>query len=73
MRVVTYLGRGTDNCEDFTDWSMYELRERTDLVQEFDRLADAIVAEAVWIAKNYDVHEEYYTVEKTRPVLVPVT
>jgi len=72
MRVVTYPGRGADDeYADFEDWSMDQLRDRVALVQSFDRLADAIVREAVWIAQNYDVCEEPYTVTKTRPVLVP--
>ena len=71
MRVVTYPGRGTDEYEDFEDWSMYQLRERVEIVQEFGRLADAMVAEAVCLAKNYDVCEESYYVEKTRLALSP--
>jgi ribosomal protein L37E len=73
MRVVSYPGRGTDEGEEFEEWSMCQLRERVELVQEFDRLADAIVAEALWLAKNHDIREESYIIEKTRPVLVPVT
>ena len=71
MRVVTYPGRGADQHEDFEDWALGDLRDRVSLVQSFDKLADAIVREAVWIAQNYDVREESYTVTKTRPVLVP--
>jgi len=70
MRVVTYPGRGTDECEDFEAWDMVELKSRVQLIQEFDRLADAIVQEAVYMAKNYVAREEIYLVEKTRPVLV---
>ena len=29
MQVVTYPGRGTDDGEDFEDWSMHALRERS--------------------------------------------
>ncbi len=43
--------------EDFEDWSMYELRQRTILVQEFDRLADDIVTEALRIASEHSVEE----------------
>jgi ribosomal protein L37E len=73
MSVVSYPCRGTDEGEGFEDWPMYELRERVELIQEFDRLADAMVAEALWLAKNHDIREESYIIQKTRPVLVPVT
>ena len=71
MRITTYPGRGADDCEDYDDWSLDELRSRVSLVQSFDKLADAMVREAVYIARHYDVREETYSVQKTRPVLVP--
>lgn len=43
--------------EDFGDWSIYELKQRTELVQEFDRLADDIVTEALHIASEHSVEE----------------
>jgi hypothetical protein len=73
MRVVTYPGRETDQNEDFSDWDMYCLRERIKLVQSFDSLADAIVQEAIYIAKNYQLEEETYLIERTRQVLAPAT
>jgi len=72
IRVTTYLGRSTDMGEDFSDWEMGQLRERVKLVQEFDQLADDIVQEAIYIAQNYEIQDETYTVEKTRQVLVPL-
>jgi len=73
MRIVSYPGRGTDDGEDFSDWPIYQLRDRVELVQGFDKLADAMVEEALWLAKNFDVQEESYFVEKTRPILVSAT
>lgn len=73
MKVVTYPGKSTDMDEDFEDWSMDQLRERVKLVQAFDRLCDAIVQEAIYIAQNYEIEDETYTVEKTRQILVPVS
>ena len=70
MSIHTFPGRSTDNCEDFEDWEMYSLRRRVELVQEFDALADAIVAEAVYMAENYDVQEETYYVPQTRKVML---
>jgi hypothetical protein len=68
-KVVCYPGKPTDQDEDFSEWRMDDLRDRVKLVQEFDKLADDIVAEAVRLATNYVVGEEVYTVQKTRKVL----
>lgn len=51
MQVVTYPGRGTDDGEDYEDWSMYELRERVKLVQELERLADRMVDKAIHLVR----------------------
>jgi hypothetical protein len=72
VRVTAYPCRSTDDGEDYKDWSLDELRNRVSLIQDFDRLADAMVAEAIVLAKNYDVREETYLVEKTRPLFAPV-
>ena len=72
MNVSTYPCQGTDMCEEFEDWSIYRLRDRVKLVQEFDRLCDAIVQEAIYIALNYEITEETYIVQATRQVLIPV-
>ncbi len=72
MQISTFPGRGTDNDTDFEDWSMDELKDRVRLVQEFDRLADTIVDQAINIANSYTVEDEEYLVPKTRKVLVPV-
>lgn len=58
IQIFSYPGRGVDMGEDFTDWSLYELKQRTELVQEFDQLADNIVDEALWIAREYTVEEQ---------------
>lgn len=70
LSINTFPGRSTDMDEDFEDWSMDELRDRVTLVQEFDKLADDIVSEAVWLAENYDVVEEKDYVLETRKILV---
>jgi hypothetical protein len=72
-RAVSYPGRSTDMDEDFGEWTLSQLRDRTETVQSFDKLADAIVVEALWLAKHYTVEEETIFIEKTRPVLVPVS
>ena len=71
MEIITYPGRGTDDNEAFEDWSLVQLRERVKLVQELDQLADAMVAEALELARTCTVETEEYFVPKTRKVLVP--
>ena len=65
-----FPGRGTDDYGDFADWDISKLRGRVELVQCFDKLADAIVAEAVYLAGEYEAREEQYSCIKTRLVLV---
>lgn len=70
MQIFSYPGRSVDMDEDFADWSLYELRQRTELVQEFDRLADDIAAEALHIAQNHSVEERTVYIPITQRVLV---
>lgn len=62
-------GQSIDENEDYEEWDLDELRERVELVMDFDRLCDDIVAEAAYMAEECDVKEETYYVEKTRKVL----
>jgi hypothetical protein len=73
MQVVTFPGRGTDDGEDYEDWSMDQLRERVKLVQELDSLADAMVQRGIDLANHYTVAEEEYFVPQTRKVLIAST
>lgn len=66
MRIVTFPGRAVDQDEDFEEWSLWELRQRTALVQEFDRLADDIVSAAIEMARTYKVTEEIEYVPVSR-------
>ena len=70
MQVVTYPGRGTDDGEDFENWSMHALRERVKLVQELDQLADRMVELALRLTREAQVIEEEYFLPQTRKVLV---
>ena len=70
MQVATYPGRGTDDGEDFEDWSMHALRERVKLVQELDQLADRMVELALRLTREAQVIEEEYFLPQTRKVLV---
>lgn len=69
LQIFSYPGRGVDMDEDFEDWSIYELKQRTELVQEFDRLADDIVAEALYIAREHSVEERIVYVPTKELVL----
>ena len=69
MQIFSYPGCGVDMDEDFEDWSVYDLRQRTELVQEFDRLADDIVAEALYIAREHSVEERIVYVPTKELVL----
>lgn len=69
MQIFSYPGRGVDVDEDFEGWSIYELKQRTELVQEFDRLADDIVAEALHIAREHSVEERIVYVPTKELVL----
>ena len=69
MQIFSFPGRDVDMDEDFEDWSLYELQQRTELVQEFDRLADNIVAEALYIAQNHSVEERTVYMPTTELVL----
>ncbi len=58
--------------EDFEDWTLSEIRERVELVQDFDRLCDNIAAAYISLCKNYRITEEEILIPKTIKVLEPV-
>lgn len=70
MRVVAYPGQGIDMDQDFEEWSLSDLRDRVLLIQDFGRLADEMLLEAVWMVNNCTVKEEIRLVEQRRQVLV---
>ena len=70
MHTGTYPGQSLDSDEDFVDFTMYELRQRVKLVQDFDRVADNLLALAVQMCRNFTIEEETYYVPKTRKVLI---
>lgn len=72
LSVSVFPGRGTDDGEDFEDWTIKEIRDRVRLVQELDLLADSIVDYALECAYNYTVEDEEILVPKTHKVLVPM-
>ena len=71
MQIVTFTGRGVDEYEEFETWGINKLRDRVRLIQEFDHLADQMVAEAIYLAKNYTVEEEEIFLPQKQKILVP--
>ncbi|MCX6774522.1 MAG: hypothetical protein NTY99_00310, partial [DPANN group archaeon] len=70
MQVFTWPGRDVD--KDFEGWTLSELRERVELVQDFDKLCDSIVASYCDTCLHYRITEEEILVPKTIKVLEPV-
>jgi len=73
MQIFTWPGKSVDECEDFEDWTLSEIRQRVELVQDFDRLCDNIVAAYLESCTKYRIAEEEILVSKTIKVLEPVS
>ena len=69
MLVSTYPYRGVDDGEQLEDWDLWALRERTELVQEFDQLADDIVTAGLYLARDFTVQEQIVYVPTTELVM----
>ena len=72
MQVFTWPGKDVDMYEDFEGWTLSELRERVELVQEFDKLCDNITSSYFYLCRSYLITEEEILVPKTIKVLEPV-
>ena len=72
MHIFTWPGKSIDEYQDFTDWTLSEIRQRVELVQDFDRLCDDIVSAYLETCRNYRIAEEEIIVPKTIKVLEPV-
>lgn len=70
--VGVYPGRSVDMNEDFSEWDIYSLRKRVQLVQEFDRLCDRVLARVLEMLEMYDVVEETVMRPETVKVLCEV-
>ena len=57
MQVFTWPGKSVDD-EDFENWTLSEIRQRVELVQDFDKLSDDITAAYINLCRNYRVTEE---------------
>ena len=72
MQVFTWPGKDLDMGEDFHNWGLFELKERVELVQEFDHLCDNITENFIDTCRNYRIVEEEILVPKTIKILEPV-
>ena len=72
MQIFTWPGKDVDMYEDFENWTLSEIRERVELVQDFDQLCEDIVNEYLDTCRNYRISEEEILVPKTIKVLEPV-
>jgi len=57
-RIVQYPGRGIDQGLQCNRFDITSLQRKTKIVQEFDKLCDSIVKNAVDLATNFTVCEE---------------
>ena len=73
MQTYTYPGRGIDMDEDYSEWSIHQLRDRVRLVQELDSLADQMVSQAVQMARDYDIVEVEVCVPQIQKILLANT
>lgn len=73
MEAICFPGRGVDTGEDYSDWTISDLRDRVRLVQELDALADAMVTCAIDFARSYKIVEEEILCSQTQHILVPIT
>ncbi len=72
MQIFTRPGKDVDMHEGFEDRTLSDLRERVELVQDFDKLCDEITGAYINLCTNYRVTEEEILVPKTIKVLEPV-
>ena len=72
MQAFTWPGKDVDMYEDFQDWTLSRIRERVELIQDFDKLCDSIVTEYVDACSNYRISEKEILVTKIIKVLEPV-
>lgn len=69
--IRTFCGTDVDQCADFEDWANYNLQQRVELVQSFDKLCDDILADFVSMLGKYDIGEETIYCPMKVKTLVP--
>jgi len=71
MRAVTYGYKGIDEDEDFESWDTDSLKHRVDIVWDFDRTVEKVVAAFIDFVSSHKVVEKQIMVPKTIHVAVP--
>lgn len=71
-QTFTMPGKGIDMEEDFKEWDMEELRERVDIVWDFDKLCEDCVQAFINFVKDYTVVEKEIMVPKIMKTAIPV-
>jgi len=64
-KLSVYPGKGFDHGEDYSEWSISELRSRVELVQRFDQACDEIRDNFIELLDNNKVVEEIVMIPKT--------
>lgn len=72
MQLTVRPGMDIDQGEDFSTWSMADLRGRVELVTDFDRACDEIRADFIDLVQSHEVVEETILVTKKVTVLRPI-
>lgn len=63
-KTGTWPGRSIDQDENFSEWSIDSLKERVELIQDFDRMCDNVVAQTISMAQNSEIIEETVMIPK---------
>ena len=69
-RIFCQPGKSLDMQEDFSEWDTDQLRERVELIWDFNRACEAAVRAFVQFAKTHLVKEEQILVPRTIRVAV---
>ena len=68
----TYPGKSLDMDEEFAEWDMYDLRNRVDLVWDFDRTCQKAVNAFIDFCKTHIVKDDVVMVPTDVRIAVPV-
>ena len=72
-KVYSQAGKGIDQYEDLTDWSYDELKERYNLIKDFDNTVEDCKKDFIELLKEFEVVEETIQVPKQIKVLKEVS
>lgn len=64
--------RGIDENEDFYEWDDDSIRDRAQLVEDFDDLVDTCIQVFIGFVRDHEIVEEEVTYTKKERVVVPI-